>query len=343
MKSLLYLAQQSERGIFMFLLTAILLGTLPFGYKRWKHKREFNRIRKEIIGLTGGDDSGFTYKRYRKNRGEFPIAYFGPNIITLSSIFFSILVEPEHSFQFGTFCFSIFFSILLIKDLFNFRKELKIDLHDIVSKSDLNYMMKYNPALEKQLSYHGYDKKRNGSSFLSIQNKEYIKKLTKVSSIIVHARKVKKGALYLKKAKNQFNEEEYESKKEQISKSRKKSEENIQEAVSWILFAVGIKKTPKEKENNLLDLKKNMEEIINEDLNKEKKKGMFLPAPILELQEVIRNSVDEDIKKQAEEALDVLNQLFEESKKRKNESSKEFIRMKQKAVIDTAWKEINKY
>lgn len=315
--------------------------------KKWKFKNEFNKKRKEIIGLSGGNDGGFTYERYKKNYGNFMDVYGFPILSFIPTFMFSsTMINEKHlDLKVGVLISVHFFFVFLIMaiDIFKAKKELKIDLHDVVSKSDLNYMMKYNSGLEKQLINHGYNKNRNGSSLLSIQNKEYIQKLTKVSSIIVHARKVKKGALYLKKAKNQFNEEEYESKKEQISKSRKKSEENIQEAVSWILFAVGIKKTPKEKENNLLDLKKSMEEILNEDLNEEKKKGMFLPAPILELQEVIKNSVDEDIKKQAEEALDVLNQLFEESKKRKNESSKEFIRMKQKAVIDTAWKEINKY
>lgn len=73
------------------------------------------------------------------------------------------------------------------------------------------------------------------------------------------------------------------------------------------------------------------------------KKIEVLPLPILDLQDLVKNSIDEEVKKEAEEALHIANELFDKSKERKDAFKKDFARMNQKSLIRTALEEMRKY
>lgn len=345
-----YLAQMSERGIFMFLsaLAFLALGVLPFGYKRWLRYREFKNIRKDILKWTNGNDLGFTYERYKKNRAGFVISYAYPILslipATICSLSSMSVSNPTHDdIKFSIIfisCSAIFHLMVMFKDFLKRNKEPKIDLQDVLSRSDLWYMTGKNETLENSVFLHRLSKNRNENSLLLVKNKDYLKELNQIPYIVLELRKLEESLSYLKKTKQSFSESDFESKKEKLTKGLVKFRELLQSGIHSTLIAIGKEKTlEQEKQENLYS-----EILMNEMLEEKKEKpSYFLPAPILELQHVIETSIDENVKKEAQDALDIANKLFYESKKRKEDFQKEFVRMNQKAVIDTALQEMHKY
>lgn len=322
---------------------------LPFGYKKWKRIREFKKIWNEMMQLTGGNDFGFTYQTYKENRGGFMVSYSYPilsaipTLICLASLGLVQKPTPVDLKNAGLFALGIFLlhASLMLKDFLKRKEDMEIDLHDVLSHSDLSYMMGKSDTLETNLFLHKLSKTRNERSLLLIQNKEYMKELTKIPSIISHARKVEESFNYVKKSKTKFTEKEYELKKDKLLSSFLDSQKKVQKAIHSTLVAIGNKKTMEQEKQEELHSKKNVNQLLNEGLT-EKENQVALPLPILELQELVETSVDEDMKKEAQEALDIANQLFEDSKKRKDDFAKDFLRMKQKSTIDTALQEMRK-
>lgn len=296
--------------------------------------------------LTSGNDSGFTYERYKQNRAGFVVSYLYPNLSFIPAIIFSISAIPvdnptHYDFKNAIILMSgltLIHLFVILRDFFKRNEDVKIDLHDVLSDSDLDYMANKNDTLETKLFLHKLSKNRNERSLLLIQNKEYLKELVMISPIIRELRKIEEALTFLKKIKEMLSESEYESKKEKLTTHLKDYREMLQTGIHSTLVAIGKEKTVEQEKQEELYLKKNMNQLLNEDAIE----TVALPVPILELQELVKTSVDEDMKKEAQEALDLANQLFEDSKRRNEDSAKEFVRMKQQAVIDTALQEMRK-
>lgn len=328
-------------------LSFLALAFLPFGYKRWRRQREFQKIRKDIMKWTDGNDLGFTYERYQQNRAGFLVSYVHPVLTFVPAFICSAATIPVSNaspsdMKNGIVIMSgivIIHLIVMVKEFFKRNEEPKIDLYDVVSRSDLGYMTRKNETLETSVFLHKMNKVRNENSLLLIQNKEYLKNLVYLPSIIEELDKIEEGLSFLKKIKGMFSHSDYTSKQEQLKEGLKDFRDLLHRGIHSTLVAIGKEKTVEQEKEEELSSKKNLNQLLKE----EEPETIALPVPILELQALVETSVDEDIKKKAQEALALANQLFEESKKRNEESAKDFVRMKQQAVIDAALQEMQKY
>jgi len=293
---------------------------------------------------TNGKNLGFTYERYKKNRAGFLVSYVHPVLSFVPAIMCFAITLPVNDMSHSEIQKSIIIMsvlvvvhlMVMVKDFFKRNEEAKIDLHDVMSRSDLNYMTGKNETLETSVFLHKMSKIRNENSLLLIQNKEYLKELTTISSIIQELRKIEEALSYLKKM---FDKSEHQSEKKKLAEKLQDYRKMLQIGIHSTLVAIEKEKTVEQEKEEELYLKKNVNQLLNEDTIE----TVALPVPILELQEIIETSIDEDVKKEAQEALDLANKLFNESKKRKEDSQKDFVRMKQQAVIKTALQEMHKY
>jgi len=314
----------------------LLFSIIPFGYARWKRNREFNQIRKEIRKLSTGEDFKFTRQRYRENRDVFN-AYVFPVFFILLNGFTSLPfgkgldeMNPVVSGVIGIYLF-----LVLAKDILTHKKETVIFLEDLVSEDELKHFREKRESLN-----YGYALYFVGTNETAYPiKKEAIPHLANVSRICTEENNLKEHVNTLKNMKNSLSTDDFFKKMEELEARRYELSKESDEALDWIFIAMGKKDSPKVKAEKQLaserKLKSFLEETEDEDLG-------LIPVPILELQELVKASVDEDIKKEAEEALAQANQLFEESKKRNADFAKDFLRMKQKSTIKTALQEMRK-
>lgn len=317
----------------------ILLSMIPLGYVSLKRSREFKKIRNEIMSMTGGTDIGFTPERYSENRDAFT-SYALPVFFVILTIFMALPFgkSMEDIIPINMYAVAFYMAVALLHDLFNFKKETVVYLQDILTEEHLESLRKLRTGLNYGYILYFLDNNEEGTPI----KKKYIKELSSIPILYSRKKNITEYFEVLEDMKNSLSVGEYKAKKEELEKRRLELDNKMNEAVDWVFVALGKKDSPEDEKKKLSESQFKLKKFLKED-EENSKEIELLPTPILELQELVKNSVDEEVKKEAEEALRVANELFDKSKERKESSKKEFVRMNQKSIIRTALDEMHKY